>query len=271
MEFPIIYQSSKLPVVKPKFFYEPLKVSHGPTPGIDGFASFPPEIRLLIWRAAISVDFSNIPISVKPYSYTYRDRRAPPKTLSINRESRHETLKYFRRLELRAAEISDSVRPGHNEKWLRRYPSQLVLWDSTTDVLTLDWWCLVADIGDVVKYLNLQPFVDQDKGGIRCVQILETDTQAWNSHPGSHYYGPLGRVLGPHVIGPIEKKLNYFVGLKELRLSMWSIRRTYDEEKCFMGVFEACFKRLAKSNLGYCIPRISLVLDVGNDARRLLR
>ncbi|PMD43622.1 hypothetical protein L207DRAFT_510130 [Hyaloscypha variabilis F] len=270
MEKPIIYRHSKLAVLEPKFFYEPIKVSHALTHSFHRFAAFPPEIRLLIWRAAIPVDFSNTPISVKPYSYTYLDQRVPPKTLSINRESRHETLKYFRRLEVRAAEVSDSVRAGHNMRWLRKYPSQIVLWDKMMDVLTLDWWCLVEDVKDVVKYLNLQPFVDPQKEQISCVQILDIDTQAWNSHPGSHYYGPLGQVLGQHVIGSIEKKLSYFVGLRELRLSKWSARRSYNEERDFMGVFEACFKRLAKNNPDYCIPRIILVLDVGYAARKLL-
>lgn len=254
-------------------FYSPVTVSHARTLGFPRFPDFPPEVRLIIWRFAILVDFSNTPIHVKPYSYTYRDRRVPPKTLSVNRESRHETLKYFRRLELKAAGISEAVRPRHNEKLLRKLPTQFVLWDNTTDVLTLDWWCLVSNVEDVVKYLNLQPFVDQDRDNISCVQILDIDTQAWNSHFGSHYFSsPVGRVLGPHVIEPIEKKLRYFVGLREVRLSMWSLRRTYDEEKYFMGVFEDCFKRIAKQSAEpYSIPMISLVPEVENDARRLLR
>jgi len=146
-----------------------------------------------------------------------------------------------------------------------------VLWDKTTDVLTLDWWCLVEDVKDVVQYLNLQPFVDPGKGGISCVQTLDIDTQACNSHPRFHYFGGLGQVLPSRVIASIEKKMSYFVELRELRLSMWSTRRTYDEEKYFMGVFEACFKRLAESRPGYCIPMITLELDDGHNARRLLR
>ena len=263
-----MYQRSKLRILEPTSFYESIKVSNIATHGFNCFASFPPEIRLSIWRAAISLDFSNNPISVKPYSHACRERRVPPKTLSINRESRHETLKFFRRMELRAAEMSDSVRPGHTQRWLRTYPIQVVLWDDTTDVLTLDWWCMVEDVKDMFEYLNFQPFVDPVKGDISCVQILDIDTKIWHSWDlGMHT--PPGQTLEPHVIGFIEQKLSYFVRLKELRLSMWSTRRTYDEERYFTGVFEACFKRLAQRKPGYCIPMISLVLNPG--PRRLTR
>ncbi|PMD64898.1 uncharacterized protein K444DRAFT_208667 [Hyaloscypha bicolor E] len=272
MENPVPYKSSKLPVLESTMFYEPVTVSDAPALGFPRFPDFPTELRLMIWRFAIPVGFSNHPISVKPYSYTYRDRRTPPKTISINRESRNETLRYFRRLELRAAEISDSVRPRHNPGWLRHYPTHFILWDNTTDVLTLDWWCLGSRVTDVVKYLNLEPFVDQEKGNISCVQFLDIDTQACHRQVGSHQLSSfLGRVLGTHVIEAIEKKLWYFVGLKEVRLTMWDLRRSYDEEKYFMGVFEDCFKKIAKDNPGYCIPLVSLVPEFENDARRLLR
>jgi 2EXR family len=251
---------------------QPAKVSHAQSFGFPHFPNFPTEVRLLIWRFAIPVDFNNTPISVKPYSYTYRDRRIPPKTLHVNQESRHETLKYFRRLELRAAEISSAVKPLHKVEWLRHYPSQFILWDNTTDILTLDWWCLVSTVTEPIKYLNLQPFVDTDQEKISCVQILDIDTQACHHHNGLHRLSnPLSRGFGPHIIGIIEKKLQYFVRLKEVRLSMWDLRRTYDDERYFMGVLEDCFKRLANNNPGYCIPIISLVPEVENDIRRLLR
>jgi hypothetical protein len=242
--------------------------SYKPLAEFHRFADLPAELRLMIWRAAIPVDFSNNSISVKTYSYTYRGRRAPPKTLSINQESRNETLKYFRRVELQQPEISEHS--GH--KWLRKYPTQLVLWDNATDDLTLDWWCLVSNVTHIIKYLNLQPFVDQDTGTISCVKILDIDLQAWNFHYGSYIFGhSITRVLGAHVMEPIEKKLRYFVGLREVRLSMWSPRRTFDEETYFLKSFEECFKRLAEQNAGYCIPRTYLVPQEVNDPRKLLR
>ncbi|PMD28082.1 hypothetical protein NA56DRAFT_742251 [Hyaloscypha hepaticicola] len=184
--------SFKTPIREPTFIYKPL-------PEFHHFADFPAELRLMIWRSAIPVDFSDNPISVKPYSYTSRNRRMPPKTSGINQESRKETLKYLRRLELQTPEVSEHE--GH--KWHRKYPIHFILWDISIDVLTLDWWSLVSNVTDVLKYLNLETFVNEKKGTISCVQILDIDTQAWSSG-----YGTLS--LGPHVMEPIEKKLKYF-------------------------------------------------------------
>src|SRR5271154_1142357 len=122
---------------------------HSPTalstfPLFPSFPSFPTEVRLLIWRAAIPIDFSAHPLALKPYSLATLSRRIPPKTLLINRESRQETLKHFQRLELRPC-ARPNWRNWPNRQSLSREPqTQLVLWDKEVDVLTLDWWCLVA-------------------------------------------------------------------------------------------------------------------------------
>ncbi len=206
------------------------------------------------------VDFSNNPISVKPYSYTFRNRRLPPKTSGINQESRKETLKYFRRLELQTPEVSEHE--GHI--WHRKYPVHFIFWDNSIDVLTLDWWSLVSNVTDVLKYLNLESFVNEKKGTISCVQILDIDTQAWSSG-----YRTLS--LGSHVMEPIEKKLKYFVRLREVRLIMFSRNRSFDDEIHVRKSFEECFVRLAAQNCGYCVPRVYLVLQEWNDPRRLMR
>jgi hypothetical protein len=245
--------SFETPLREPTFTYKPL-------PEFHRFADFPTELRLMIWRSAIPVDFSDNPISVKPYSYTSRNRRMPPKTLGINQESRKETLKYFRRLDLQALEVSEHE--GH--KWHRKYPIYSILWDNAIDVLTLDWWSLVSNVTDVLKYLNLETFVNEEEGTITCVQILDIDTQAWSSGYGTLF-------LGPHVMEPIEKKLKYFVRLRELRLSMFSRNRSFDDEIHVRKSFEECFKRLAAQNCGYCVPRVYLAPQEWNDPRRLMR
>lgn len=70
---------------------------------------------------------------------------------------------------------------------------------------------------------------------------------------------------------PIEKKLKYFVRLRELRLSMFSRNRGFDDEIHVRRSFEECFKRLAAQNCGYCVPRVYLAPQEWNDPRRLMR
>jgi hypothetical protein len=216
------------------------------------FPDFPTEVRLLIWKAAIPIDSSTAPITVKPYSHTYRDRRVPPKTSRINRESREVTLKHFRRMELQRAEVQSSK----DHKWLRRnFPTHLIFWDKDNDVLTLDWWCLVSNVNNVISYLSLKPFIEEETGTVSCVQILAIDTGIRNIH------------LGSHLKDAVEKKFGYFVRLREVRLLNWSPNRTFEEERQLVGMLEACFILLSIQNKGYCVPRISVMLPVDTNSR----
>ena len=108
------------------------------------FPKLPLELSAMIWKAAMAVDFSSKPFSMKTYSDAFGEKRAPPKTASINQESRGETLAVFRRLEI------------HKEEWWKgvtdeppasdcRYeapriynPTRVVFWNKSTDVLALD-------------------------------------------------------------------------------------------------------------------------------------
>lgn len=130
------------------------------------------------------------------------------------------------------------------------FPTHLVLWDKDTDVLTLDWWCVVANVTNVISYLSLKPFVDEGTGSISCVQILEIDTEV------------RGAPLGPQLAANIQKKLEYFVRLREVRFLNWALHRSFNEERRLVEMFEDCFKNLAQQNKGYCVPRICVMLRV---------
>jgi hypothetical protein len=136
-------------------------------------------------------------------------------------------------------------------KKLRRIPPiHCVLWDKETDVLMLDWWCVVANVNNVVSYLSLKPFLDEDTESISCVQILEIDTEV------------RGVLLGPQLSANIQKILQYFVRLREVRFLNWALHRSFYEERQLVGAFEDCFNKLARQNKGYCVPRICVMLRV---------
>jgi hypothetical protein len=220
------------------------------------FPSFPTEVRLIIWRAAIAIDFSNSPITIKPYSHASRGQRAPPKTLRINRESRAETLKHFRRLELTQAQVQEV---GVANRWLRtNLPTHLVIWDKEIDVLLLDWWCLVGNVTDVFSYLSLKPFLDEGEGQgegervISCVEILAIDSKVWSVR------------FVKHLEEGIERKLRYFRALREVRLINWPVGRSFGEERGLRECFEGAFERLAKEEKGFRVPLVSIVLEVEN-------
>jgi hypothetical protein len=91
------------------------------------FPSLPAEIRVKIRRFAIPIDFQPPPIILKPYCYTNhrlppRIHRPLPKTSQINQESRHETLKLFRGLQLK---ISFPDLPGHRGLSLHEHKQRL--------------------------------------------------------------------------------------------------------------------------------------------------
>ncbi len=69
----------------------------------------------------------------------------------------------------------------------------------------------------------------------------------------------------------IEKKLKYFVRLREVRLTMFSRNRSFDDEIHVKKSFEECFERLAAQNCGYCVPRVYFPTRKWNDPRRLMR
>jgi 2EXR family len=107
------------------------------------FHRLPPEVRALIWKAAVGIDFSNKPTNIKTYAEAFGNIRAPPKTARINQESRRETLRSLRRMIVHKEEAVH-VERFWDERWKRwisrrrHNPTRYVLWDRSTDILTLD-------------------------------------------------------------------------------------------------------------------------------------
>ncbi|KAF4628703.1 hypothetical protein G7Y89_g9455 [Cudoniella acicularis] len=196
------------------------------------FPELPTEIQLMIWRASIP---KSTPIDMKPYSPPRQRGRAPPAVSCVNRQSQDETRKHFKIISLK---------------------SNYVLWDKETDFLTLDWWCMLSDVPDIIDYFCLRPFLN-DAGSVDCVQTLAIDMSGCNLMV--HNHPVIMRML--HLFKQVvDKNLFCFVALKELRLFNWSWESQYGYGRSLVYSFVASFRRHAELDANVPLPRMVVYL-----------
>lgn len=108
---------------------------------------------------------------------------------------------------------------------------------------------MTTRIDDIISYYTFQALVDQDKETISCVEILDIDTRMWE---------PLWENDKANIREIMEKLLRHFTKLREVRLSKWSWRRTYQDDATIVSLFHDTFRKIARETIGYSVPRVQI-------------
>jgi hypothetical protein len=126
----------------------------------------------------------------------------------------------------------------------------VVWWDKEIDILTLDWWAVVADVSDPVNYLGLKPFIGEQTGIVEGVKTVQINAS------GSHTSFSKLREL-------LMRNLKCFIGASEVHIRFVNYKASGTVFKKIMLVMrvEACFRVLVVVKKSSRSPEIYVILE----------